>query len=91
MEIGLLIFVFTQSLVALEESIKIQNRLVTINSELEIARKIQKTILPEVIPSTQKIRIEACYIPMDEIGGDFYHFYELDDNKVGALIADVTG
>lgn len=91
LEIGLLIFVFTQSLVALEESIKIQNRLVTINSELEIARKIQKTILPEVIPSTQKIRIEACYIPMDEIGGDFYHFYELDDNKVGALIADVTG
>lgn len=91
LEIGLLIFVFTQSLVALEESIKIQNRLVTINSELEIARKIQKTILPEVIPSTQQIRIEACYIPMDEIGGDFYHFYELDANKIGVLIADVTG
>ena len=90
-EIGLLVFVFTQSLAALEESIKIQNRLITINSELEFARRIQKTILPEVVPSTRSIHVEACYIPMDEIGGDFYHFYELDDERLGIIIADVTG
>ena len=90
-EIGLLVFVFTQSLAALEESIKIQNRLITINSELEIARRIQKTILPEVVPSTRSIHVEACYIPMDEISGDFYHFYELDDERLGIIIADVTG
>ncbi|MEW6528124.1 MAG: SpoIIE family protein phosphatase [Spirochaetota bacterium] len=90
-EIGLLIFVFTQSLAALEESIKIQNRLITINSELEIARRIQKTILPEAVPSTHSIHVEACYIPMDEIGGDFYHFYELDEERLGIIIADVTG
>lgn len=90
-EIGLLIFVFTQSLAALEESIKIQNRLIAINSELEIARRIQKTILPEAVPSTHSIHVEACYIPMDEIGGDFYHFYELDEERLGIIIADVTG
>lgn len=90
-EIGLLIFVFTQSLAALEESIKIQNRLIAINSELEIARRIQKTILPEAVPSTHSIYVEACYIPMDEIGGDFYHFYELDEERLGIIIADVTG
>ncbi len=90
-EIGLLVFVFTQSLAALEESIKIQNRLITINSELEIARRIQKTILPEIVPSTPSFHVEACYIPMDEIGGDFYHFYELDEERIGVLIADVTG
>jgi Serine phosphatase RsbU, regulator of sigma subunit len=28
---------------------------------------------------------------MDEIGGDFYHFYELDDERLGIIIADVTG
>lgn len=89
--IGLIVFVFMQSLSALEESIKIQNRLITINSELEIARRIQKTILPEVVPSTRSIHVEACYIPMDEIGGDFYHFYELDDERLGIIIADVTG
>lgn len=90
-EIGLLVFVFTQSLAALEESMKIQNRLITINSELEIARRIQKTILPEVVPSTPSFHVEACYIPMDEIGGDFYHFYELDEERIGIVIADVTG
>ncbi|MDH7554947.1 MAG: SpoIIE family protein phosphatase [Spirochaetota bacterium] len=90
-EIGLLIFVFTQSLAALEESIKIQNRLIAINSELEIAWRIQKTILPEAVPSTHSIHVEACYIPMDEIGGDFYHFYELDEERLGIIIADVTG
>ncbi|MCX8124933.1 MAG: SpoIIE family protein phosphatase [Spirochaetes bacterium] len=90
-ELGLLVFVFTQSLAALEESIKIQNRLITINSELEIARRIQKTILPETTPSTTSIHVEACYIPMDEIGGDFYHFYELNEDKIGIIIADVTG
>ncbi|NMB63412.1 MAG: PP2C family protein-serine/threonine phosphatase [Spirochaetes bacterium] len=76
---------------ALEESIKIQNRLIAINSELEIARRIQKTILPEAVPSTYSIHVEACYIPMDEIGGDFYHFYELDEERLGIIIADVTG
>ncbi|MGQ9844509.1 MAG: PP2C family protein-serine/threonine phosphatase, partial [Spirochaetota bacterium] len=90
-EIGLLVFAFTQSLAALEESVKIQNRLTTINSELDIARRIQKTILPKVVPSTRSIHVEACYIPMDAIGGDFYHFYELDDDRLGIIIADVTG
>ncbi len=90
-EIGLLIFVFTQSLVALEESLKLQNRLITINSELQVARRIQTTILPEVVPTTPLIHVEACYIPMDEIGGDFYHFYELDEHRLGIIIADVTG
>lgn len=90
-EIGLLVFAFTQSLAALEESVKIQNRIITIHSELEIARRIQRTILPEVIPSTRSIHVEACYIPMDAIGGDFYHFYKLDDERLGIIIADVTG
>lgn len=90
-EAGLLAFIFTQSVIALEETVIIQNRLVTINNELEVARRIQKTILPADIPSTGRITIETCYIPMDEVGGDYYHFYQLQPDKIGILIADVTG
>ncbi len=90
-EIGLLMFVFTQSLATLEESINIQNRLAAINSELAIARRIQKRILPETAPSTPSIHFEIRYIPMEEIGGDFYHFHEFDPERIGIIIADVTG
>lgn len=90
-EFGLLAFLFTQSIISLEETVSIQNRLLSINNELEIARRIQQTILPASIPLINKLDIETCYIPMNKVGGDFYSYYQLDANKIGILITDTTG
>jgi len=68
-----------------------EERLLTINKELEIARQIQSSILPRRVPTISGLEIAARYLPMSAVAGDFYDFLEIDDQRVGVLIADVTG
>ncbi|MFA5518797.1 MAG: SpoIIE family protein phosphatase [Spirochaetota bacterium] len=77
--------------VSLKKAVEEQNALLAIRQELDIAKNIQLSILPQVLPLMDKISIKAKYEPMSEIGGDFYDFHNIDDNKIGILIADVTG
>jgi len=66
-------------------------QLTAINSELEMAREIQLSILPQVLPVIQGLDITARYVPMSSVAGDFYDFIVLDPKHVGILIADVSG
>lgn len=71
---------------------KQQEQIVAINQELRIAKEIHESILPQTIPSPRGIKINVCYIPMAEIGGDLYEFFEdPKEDALGILIADVTG
>jgi serine phosphatase RsbU (regulator of sigma subunit) len=56
-----------------------------------MARQIQLSILPQTPPRLQGLDIEARYIPMSSVAGDFYDFVIVDDKHVGILIADVSG
>jgi len=69
----------------------VARQLVSINSELEMARQIQLSILPQETPHLQGLEIEARSLPMSSVAGDFYDFLVIDDKHVGALIADVSG
>jgi serine phosphatase RsbU (regulator of sigma subunit) len=69
----------------------VARQLVSINSELEMARQIQLSILPQETPHLQGVEIEARYLPMSSVAGDFYDFLVVDDKHVGILIADVSG
>lgn len=69
----------------------IARQLVAINRELEMARQIQLSILPRETPHLQGLEIEARYIPMSAVAGDFYDFLITDETHVGILIADVSG
>jgi phosphoserine phosphatase RsbU/P len=69
---------------------QIAQQLVAINNELEMARKIQLSILPRETPSTDGLKIVARYIPMTSVAGDFYDFIVVDEKHVGILIADVS-
>lgn len=69
----------------------VARQLVSINSELEMARQIQLSILPQETPHLQGLEIEARYLPMSSVAGDFYDFLVIDDKHVGVLIADVSG
>jgi sigma-B regulation protein RsbU (phosphoserine phosphatase) len=69
----------------------VARQLLSINSELEMARQIQLSILPQETPHLQGLEIEARYLPMSSVAGDFYDFLVIDEKHVGVLIADVAG
>src|SRR5215469_9434290 len=69
----------------------VARQLATMNSELEMARQVQLSILPREIPELSGLEIVARYLPMRSVAGDFYDFLVVDDKHVGILIADVSG
>src|SRR5260370_25150907 len=76
----------------LRESLdQLPRQLLDINTELEMARELQLSILPHEIPKIRGLEIVARYIPMTSVAGDFYDFIQLDDKHLGILIADVSG
>ena len=68
---------------------EIQQRLV--NQELETARAIQTSFLPQEIPQHAGWDIAAFWRPMHEVAGDFYDFYPLPDGRLAVVVADVSG
>lgn len=76
---------------AVQRTFENERRLLTIESELETARQIQLSSLPEHIPALHSLRIAAGYYPMSAVAGDFYHFIEMEDQRLGVLVADVSG
>ena len=77
--------------VAVQRTFENERRLLAIESELETARQIQSSILPESIPAIAGLRIAAAYLPMSAVAGDFYQFIPVDPHRLGMLVADVTG
>src|ERR1700751_3804376 len=78
-------------LVLREAREQLARQLSLINNELEMAREIQLSILPQEIPRTRGLEISPRYTPMSSVAGDFYDFIVVDDKYVGILVADVSG
>lgn len=75
------------------QTAKLQEEAVTVRSferEMELARGIQLSLLPEDPPHIENWELEAYYRPARLVGGDFYDFIPLADGKYGLVIADVT-
>jgi phosphoserine phosphatase RsbU/P len=68
-----------------------EQQLTTIQKELEIARRMQLSILPVSFPTSKSFRVTARYLPMTAVAGDFYDFLLTSDHQAGLLIADVSG
>lgn len=85
------LFVLALGYVAAESTFADQRRLLAIENELEIAREIQNSILPNEAPEVSKLEVSAVYRPMTAVAGDFYDFIPVDRNKLGVLVADVSG
>lgn len=65
-----------------------------IHSELMIAKKIQKSMLPCIFPAFPErsdFDIYALMDPAREVGGDFYDFFFVDKKHLAVVIADVSG
>ncbi len=59
--------------------------------EMEIAQQVQSLLFPKKLPFNKKIKIKATYYPHHLIGGDYYDYIAIDNNKHLWCIADVSG
>jgi phosphoserine phosphatase RsbU/P len=70
---------------------ELSRQLFAIQHELELARVIQLSILPDQLPKIEGLEISARYLPMSTVAGDFYQFLVVDQKHIGILVADVSG
>ncbi len=89
--LGFAILLFSFSYVALQLVFANERRLLSVENELAIAREIQMSILPKGVPEINNLCISAAYRPMTAVAGDFYEFIAVDQERVGILVADVSG
>ncbi len=63
----------------------------SMESELRNARDVQRVLLPQCDPRVPGFRISGTNLPARLISGDYYDYIELDENRFGVVIADVSG
>lgn len=59
--------------------------------EMEIAKEVQGRLLPQASPRLQTLDSEARCLQARSVGGDYYDFLDLGPNRVGFVLADVSG
>ena len=62
-----------------------------LEEELDLAREIQRNLLPQKIPAYSSFDIAAVNISSKQVGGDYYDLIELDKDDCVVAIADVSG
>ena len=77
-------------LVEWREALSSRDRLVSLENELNVASKIQQSILPTLFPSGEDFSVFASMEPAREVGGDFYDVINLSRGRIGMAIADVS-
>jgi phosphoserine phosphatase RsbU/P len=71
----------------LQKAMVVRERLET---EVQLARQIQKTFLPEQLPQFADWELDARWKTARQVGGDFYDVFDLPDGRLGLFIADVA-
>ncbi len=71
----------------LSESIKKER----LERELEVAREIQKKLVPDSSPKFPDLEIESLFVPAFEVGGDYFDFFIQNEKNLSIVIADVSG
>lgn len=101
---GLVLFLVSLGFVAARRAMERERELMEVRGELELAQRIQYSILPTAFPESPHFRVAARYLPMNTVAGDLYDFVHIDSedepgkmvpdvraSRAGILIADVSG
>ncbi len=80
-----------RNLIAWREATESREQLLAIQKELDVARKMQQSILPTVFPEGPQYQVFGSMEPAREVGGDFFDIMSLDKGRIGVAIADVSG
>ena len=88
---GFVVLLACLGIVAGRRALGKEQQLSIIQKELEIAQRIQLSLLPVSFPISKRFRVAARYVPMTSVAGDFYEYVVASDDEAGLLIADVSG
>jgi sigma-B regulation protein RsbU (phosphoserine phosphatase) len=70
---------------------RLQRTYQLIDQEMELARRIQRSLLPQALPDLPRMRFAVHYRPCGRVGGDFYDIFRLDEDHLGFYVADAMG
>ena len=90
-QLGELAESFNQMTSSIEDLLRQADEKKRLEEELRIARSIQMSLLPRGQLKIPGVSITALCVPAREVGGDYYDFFPLGDDRLGVLIADVSG
>ncbi len=62
-----------------------------LDHDLEIARDIQRILLPAEAPTVNGFQISGISVPARQVSGDYFDYIQVDDERLGVAIADVSG
>ncbi|BAE52324.1 SpoIIE family protein phosphatase [Paramagnetospirillum magneticum] len=84
----------TRDVEILREALRTRDQLAALRQELDFARELQLSSLPQVFPpfpDRAEFQIHASMVPAKEVGGDFYDFFFIDHHNLGFVIGDASG
>jgi len=84
----------TKDVEVLKEALRTRDQLALLRQELDFARELQLSSLPQIFPpfpDRDEFQIHAAMVPAKEVGGDFYDFFLIDNHHLGFVIGDASG
>ncbi|MEW5726312.1 MAG: SpoIIE family protein phosphatase, partial [Pseudomonadota bacterium] len=84
----------TRDVEILREALRTRDQLAVLRQELDFARELQLSSLPQVFPpfpDRNEFQIHAAMVPAKEVGGDFYDFFLIDRTHLAFVIGDASG
>lgn len=75
----------------LRSALKDKEAYVALQKELEVAKKVQLSILPKPFKKNAYVMISGKNVSAREIGGDFYDYFHIEGDRIGIAIGDVSG
>ncbi len=92
-DLELLYAVANQSAIAIENArlYKSEAEKIKIERDLDLARKIQQSLLPKKIPDVEGLDISGEMIPAQQVGGDYFDLIPVGSDKLFVVVGDVSG
>ncbi len=80
-----------ENLSKMRDALRSRDDFLLLKKELNLAHKIQQSILPQDFNLDDNCQLHAVMTPAKEIGGDFYDCFRLGDEHIAVVVADVSG
>ncbi|MEW6733700.1 MAG: SpoIIE family protein phosphatase [Acidobacteriota bacterium] len=93
MDLEMLMFFANQAAISIEKAM-LHKALVEkerMQAELAVAHRVQQSLLPTCDPVFGHFEIAGLNCPTKEVGGDYFDFIKVSENRLGVVIADVSG
>ncbi len=63
----------------------------TLMTEIDMAREVQESVLPKVLPEVEGLLLDVLYQPVESVGGDMYDIIPFRNGRTGIFIGDASG